>query len=71
MILTTVHKSKGLQFSRVYILRDDLWPHPRSKREEDLAQEMNNKYIGRTRAEDELHILDLEGQPGYKDDKQE
>lgn len=66
VILSTVHKSKGLQFQRVYILRDDLWPHPRSKRPEDLEQELNNKYIGRTRAEDELHVLDLEGQPGYK-----
>lgn len=70
VILTTVHKSKGLQFSRVYILRDDLWPHPRAKRQEDLEQEMNNKYIGRTRAEDELHILDLKGQPGYKDEQE-
>lgn len=65
VILSTVHKSKGLQFQRVYILRDDLWPHPRSTRDEDLAQELNNKYIGRTRAEDELHILNLKGQPGY------
>ena len=64
--LSTVHKSKGLQFERVYILRDDLWPHPKSTRPEDLAQELNNKYIGRTRAEDSLHVLDLEGQPGYK-----
>lgn len=71
VILTTVHKSKGLQFSRVYILRDDLWPHPRAKRQEDLEQEMNNKYIGRTRAEDEVHILELEGQPGYKNDEKE
>ena len=68
VILTTVHKSKGLQFQRVFILRDDLWPHPRSTREEDLEQEKNNRYIGRTRAEDELHILDLDGQPGYKKD---
>lgn len=66
VILTTVHKSKGLQFQRVFILRDDLWPHPRSTREADLEQEKNNRYIGRTRAEDELHILDLDGQPGYK-----
>jgi len=66
VILSTVHKSKGLQFQRVYILRDDMWPHPRASREEDLRQEMNNKYIGRTRAEDELHIIQLDGQPGYK-----
>jgi superfamily I DNA/RNA helicase len=67
VILSTVHKSKGLQFQRVFILRDDLWPHPRASRQADLDQEMNNKYIGRTRAEDELHVLDLKGQPGYKD----
>lgn len=64
VILSTVHKSKGLQFQRVYILRDDQWPHPRSKREADLKQELNNKYIGRTRAEDELHVLKVKGQPG-------
>jgi DNA helicase II / ATP-dependent DNA helicase PcrA len=65
VILSTVHKSKGLQFQRVYILRDDLWPHPRASRQEDLSQELNNKYIGRTRAEDETHVLTLKGQPGY------
>lgn len=67
VILSTVHKSKGFQFQRVYILRDDMWPHPRSTRQEDLEQEMNNKYIGRTRAEDELHVLELKGQPGVKE----
>lgn len=67
VILSTVHRSKGFQFQRVYILRDDMWPHPRSTRQEDLEQEMNNKYIGRTRAEDELHVLELKGQPGVKE----
>jgi superfamily I DNA/RNA helicase len=67
VILSTVHKSKGFQFQRVYILRDDMWPHPRATRQEDLEQEMNNKYIGRTRAEDELHVLELKGQPGVKE----
>jgi superfamily I DNA/RNA helicase len=67
VILSTVHKSKGLQFQRVYILRDDLWPHPSATRDADLSQEMNNRYIGRTRAEDELNILKLKGQPGYRD----
>ncbi|MEI8270980.1 MAG: 3'-5' exonuclease, partial [bacterium] len=71
VILTTVHKSKGLQFQRVFILRDDLWPHPRSTREEDLEQEKNNRYIAMTRGEDEIHILDLEDQPGYKSKNKE
>jgi len=65
VILTTAHKSKGLEFSRVYILRDDQFPHPKAQRPEDLAQEANAKYVAYTRAMDELHILDLEGQPGY------
>lgn len=70
VVLSTVHKSKGLQFQRVYILRDDLWPHPRSKRPEDLSQELNNKYIGRTRGEDEAHVLVLKGQPGYPENEE-
>lgn len=67
VILTTSHKSKGLQFTRVILLRDDLFPHPRAKREEDLAQEANNYYVAITRAMDELFILDPKGQPGYKE----
>lgn len=66
VILTTSHKSKGLEFSRVYILRYDLFPHKKAQRQEDLAQEANSKYVALTRAMDELHVLDLEGQPGYK-----
>src|SRR5262252_191256 len=66
VILTTAHKSKGLEFERVYILRNDQFPHPKAKRPEDLAQEDNAKYVAYTRAMDELHILKLEGQPGYK-----
>lgn len=65
VILTTSHKSKGLEFERVYILRDDQFPHPKAKREEDLEQEENAKYVAYTRAKDQLHILNLEGQPGY------
>lgn len=68
VILTTAHKSKGLEFERVFILRDDQFPHPKAKREEDLAQEANAKYVAYTRAMDQLHILDLKGQPGYKEE---
>ena len=65
VILTTSHKSKGLEFDRVYILRDDQFPSPKAKREEDLEQEENAKYVAYTRAKDQLHIVKLEGQPGY------
>jgi superfamily I DNA/RNA helicase len=65
VILTTSHKSKGLEFERVYVLRDDQFPSPKAKRPEDLEQEENAKYVAYTRAKDQLHIVKLEGQPGY------
>lgn len=65
VILTTAHKSKGLEFDRVFVLRDDQFPSPKAKREEDLEQEENAKYVAYTRAKDELHIVKLDGQPGY------
>lgn len=66
VVLTTAHRSKGLEFERVYILRYDLFPHKKAKRPEDLQGEANLKYVALTRAMRELHVLDLDGQPGYK-----
>jgi hypothetical protein len=66
VVLTTAHRSKGLEFERVFILRDDQFPHPKATRPEDLEQEANSKYVAYTRAMSELHILALDGQPGYK-----
>jgi len=66
VVLSTAHLSKGLEFSRVFVLRNDQFPHPRSKRQEDLEQEENARYVCYTRAMDELHFPELDGQPGYK-----
>jgi hypothetical protein len=66
VVLTTAHKSKGLEFSRVYILRDDQFPHPRATKEADKLQEENARYVAYTRAMDQLHIVKLKGQPGYR-----
>jgi superfamily I DNA/RNA helicase len=66
VVLTTSHKSKGLEFERVFVLRYDLFPHKKATRPEDLKQEDNAKYVALTRAKDQLHILNLDGQPGYK-----
>ena len=58
VVLTTVHKSKGFEFDRVYLLDPSNFPHPRAKLEADLDQEENAKYVAYTRAKDELHIID-------------
>jgi len=55
--LTSAHRSKGLEFNRVFILHNELFPHPKAKSEEELGQEANAKYIAYTRAKNELHIL--------------
>jgi superfamily I DNA/RNA helicase len=52
----TAHKSKGLQARRVFVLRPDLMPHPRSEaRDWMMQQERCLKYVAITRAEEELY----------------
>jgi len=58
VLLTTAHKAKGMQFKRVFIVEDQLFPHPNAKNSEDLVQEGNLKYVAYTRAENELHVLE-------------
>ena len=51
VVLASGHRSKGLQWPRVIILRPDLCPHPGAQREEDLAQEEHLWYVMLTRVE--------------------
>lgn len=50
VVLGTVHRTKGLEGNRVYILRPDLIPHPMARREEDVEAEHNLAYVAVTRA---------------------
>lgn len=60
VVLTTAHKSKGLEFDRVFELTPSMYPHPRSKLDADIAQEENARYVAGTRAKDEYHVVDDE-----------
>lgn len=53
IVLSTVHKSKGLEANRVFIVRPDLLPLP-TARGWQYGQEMNLKYVAITRAKTEL-----------------
>ena len=55
IVLSTIHKSKGLESDRVFIIRPDLIPLPSSKGEE-ADDEKNLEYIAITRAKLELVI---------------
>lgn len=54
IILSSVHRAKGDEAERVYILAPELMPHPLAQAEWQQAQEMNIKYVALTRAKKEL-----------------
>lgn len=57
IMLSSVHRAKGLQAAVVYILRPDLMPHPLGKTPEQKVQEMNLKYVSISRAMEELYFV--------------
>lgn len=61
--LSTVHRSKGLEWDNVLILCPNLMPHPNVKPNEDGSwsedqqQEENLQYVAATRAKHKLHYI--------------
>ncbi len=53
----TAHRSKGLEFNRVFVVGTDQFPHPKAKTDKQIAQEENLMYVTITRAIDELHFV--------------
>lgn len=51
---STIHKAKGLEAHRIFILRPDLLPHPRATLDWEREQERNLSYVAITRAKTEL-----------------
>lgn len=58
--ISTIHKAKGLESERVYLLRYDLLPSPRATSDEARLQEENLRYVAITRAKSQLVILPKE-----------
>lgn len=54
--LATVHKAKGLEADRVWILNPHLMPHPMAKQAWQREQERNLEYVAVTRAKAELRF---------------
>jgi superfamily I DNA/RNA helicase len=56
VLLSSVHRAKGLESHIVHIIEPGLMPHPMATTDEEIVQEMNLKYVAYTRAIQELHI---------------
>jgi DNA helicase II / ATP-dependent DNA helicase PcrA len=58
--LSTIHKSKGLEADRVFIIHQDLMPSKYAKQDWEKEQEQNLIYVAYTRAKSYLGFVPLE-----------
>lgn len=57
IVFSSVHRAKGLEAENVFILRKDLMPHPKAKREWEKTQELNAEYVAETRSKNNLYFV--------------
>lgn len=57
ILLSTIHKAKGLESKRVYIIHPELMPSKFAEKEWELEQENNLIYVARTRAINQLSYV--------------
>jgi len=50
VILGTVHRTKGLESERIFVLAPELMPHPMARQAWEMGQERNLAYVAVTRA---------------------
>lgn len=58
LTLSTIHKAKGLEFPRVFVLNPYLTPSKYAKTPEAKMQEANLQYVAATRAKSDLFYID-------------
>ncbi len=57
VLLSTVHKAKGLEADRVWIIAPQTMPHPKAKTPDQIEQEDNIRYVAYSRAKEMLTFL--------------
>lgn len=57
ILLSSVHRAKGLEADRVWIREPSKMPHPMAREEWQQEQERNLKYVAITRAKSELNFV--------------
>ena len=59
VVCSSVHRAKGFEASRVFIVKPELMPHPSAKRAWARAQESNIKYVALTRSKSEMGFVSV------------
>jgi DNA helicase-2/ATP-dependent DNA helicase PcrA len=54
VLLSSVHRAKGLESDIVHIIHEELLPHPMARQDWEMEQEKNLKYVAFTRAKETL-----------------
>lgn len=57
VVYSSVHRAKGLESQRVFILHPELMPHPKAKQDWEQVQERNGMYVARTRSLNEMYVV--------------
>lgn len=60
VIFSSVHRAKGLEATNIFIIREDLMPHPKAKQDWEVVQEWNVKYVALTRSKKSLIYVEQE-----------
>lgn len=58
IVCSSIHKAKGLEANKIFIINYELMPHPMAKTDEELEQERNIEYVALTRSKSELYIIE-------------
>jgi DNA helicase-2/ATP-dependent DNA helicase PcrA len=54
VVFSSIHRAKGEEADRVFLMKPDLMPHPYAEKEWELVQERNIQYVAYTRSRHEL-----------------
>jgi len=57
VVFSSIHRAKGLEAKRVFVLKPELMPHPKAKQGWEQTQEQNVKYVALTRSKSELYYV--------------
>jgi DNA helicase-2/ATP-dependent DNA helicase PcrA len=57
---SSVHKAKGLEANKVFIINRDLMPHPKARLNWEKIQEQNIMYVAFTRAKESIVFVNIE-----------